>query len=150
MYVCARAFALELAKLIGYLKRVNYVCILLKNVSIHFILGTHTQRVTVRLFASTCILTLHSLHMWISPIYTVFPDDFTTTPNPPQFTFNAGTMEGVSQCIPVAVVGDPDPEPLEEEALVRIQADPSFIVNGGGGGLSDFVIITVVDNDSGK
>ena len=88
--------------------------------------------------------------MWISPIYTAAQVDFTTTPNPPQLTFIAGTMEGVSLCISVAVVGDPDLEPLEEEALVRIQADPSFIVNGGGGGLSDFVVITVVDNDSGK
>ena len=88
--------------------------------------------------------------MWISPIYTAAQVDFTTTPDPPQLIFNAGTMEGMSLCIPVAVVGDADPEPLEEEALVRIQNDPSFVVNGGGGGLSDFVVITCVDNDSGK
>ena len=59
-------------------------------------------------------------------------------------------MAGDSLCIPVAVVADSDTEPAEEEAVVGIQNDPSFIVNGGLSGLSDVVVITVVDNDSGK
>ena len=112
----------------------------------------HTEILHIRgLFASTCIPTLHSLLTLIFPMYTGFPDDFTTTPNPPQLTFNFGAMAGDSQCMSVAAVADSDTEPAEEETVVIIQDDPSsFIVNGGSSGLSNFVIITVVDNDSSK
>ena len=73
--------------------------------------------------------------------------DFTTSPS--SLVFNAGTMEDQSLCTTVTVVMDAIQEP-EEQAVVRIQNDPSYTVNGNAGGLSEFVVITVVDNDSGK
>ena len=62
--------------------------------------------------------------------------------------FNAGTMEDSFMCTTVTAVGDTNEE-SEEQAVVRIQNDLSFIVNGGSG-FSEFVVITIVDNDSGK
>ena len=63
--------------------------------------------------------------------------------------FNAGTMEDVAMCKTVSVVMDTTAEP-EEQAVVFIESDPSHRVNGGSDSFSEFVVITVVDNDPGK
>ena len=74
--------------------------------------------------------------------------DFTTSSS--SVTFGPTATDGDTQCTTVTVVGDAIAEP-EEQAVVRIQNDPSsYMVNGGLGGQSEFVVITIVDNDSGK
>ena len=100
-----------------------------------------------------CLLLLAYLHCIaynyfdFPSLYTAFPDDFTTSSS--SLMFNMGTMEDQSLCTTVTVEMDAIQEP-EEQAVVRIQDDASYTVNGNVGGLSEFVVITIVDNDSGK
>ena len=63
--------------------------------------------------------------------------------------FNAGTMENVAMCKTVSVVMDTTVEP-DKQVIVKIQEDSSYMVNGGSGDFSEFLVITVVDNDPGK
>ena len=83
-----------------------------------------------------CLLLLAYLHCIaynyfdFPSLYTVSGVDFTTSPS--SLMFNMGTMEDQSLCTTVTVATDAIQEP-EEQAVVRIQDDSSYTVNGNMG-----------------